>query len=69
LNWIPLRKAILAAARWSLVAPIAPLLPADVPDSSTISTDADGGSLSLNKLDNLSEDFGSPPPIFTESDE
>ena len=45
LNCAPLRKAILAAARWSLVAPTAPRLPADVPDSSTISTDADDGSV------------------------
>jgi DNA excision repair protein ERCC-2 len=69
LNWTPLRNAILAAARWSLVAPTAPRLPADVPDSSTISMEADGGSLSRNNRANLREAFGSPAPTLTESDE
>ena len=68
LNWTPLRKAILAAARWSLVAPIAPRLPPEVPDSSTISMEADG-SLSRSRRANREEDLGSPPPILTESDE
>ncbi len=69
LNWVPLRNAILAAASWSLVAPIAPRLPAGRPRLVDDFKDADGGSLSRSERANLSEDFGSPPPILTESDE
>ena len=70
LNWIPLRKAILAAARWSLVAPIA-----HAPASRTSRIRRRSrwtptmAAFHATSIASLSEDLGSPPPIFTESDE